>query len=189
MTSIFQVSTALKPVDRCEKYEKNDWFPVIYLSASGSDDYIVKGLEAGGDAYVPKPVNTRVLESIVTAMGRIANMKSELAEANIKLERLASYDGLTQIPNRRNFEISLARYWKQAKRHKTDLALLLIDVDHFKPFNDNYGHLQGDECLKQVAQQLEKKLLRPFDLAARYGGEEFAVLLPEVNREGRHICR
>jgi len=163
---------------------QDDWFPVIYLSASSADEYIVQGLEAGGDAYVSKPVNASVLESIVKAMGRISDMKKELAKANEKLSMLASRDGLTQIPNRRSFDESLIRYWKQSKRNQTDLALLLIDVDHFKPFNDNYGHLEGDKCLTQVAQTLQEKLLRPFDLAARYGGEEFAVLLPEINREG-----
>jgi len=166
------------------KLRKDDWFPVVYLSASDSDQYIVKGLEAGGDAYVNKPVNANVLESIVKAMGRISDMKNKLAEANAQLEQLASIDGLTQIANRRSFDDALQRYWRQSKRNQTDLALLLIDVDHFKPFNDNYGHLKGDDCLQQVAQRLKAKLLRPFDLCARYGGEEFAVLLPEVNHEG-----
>lgn len=169
---------------KLREISQNDWFPVIYLSASDSDDYIVKGLDAGGDAYVKKPVNTKVLISIVSAMGRISNMKKELAEANEKLEKLASHDGLTQIPNRRSFEISLEKYWKQSKRQKVELALLIIDVDYFKKFNDKYGHLSGDDCLKQVAQELAQNLLRPFDFVARYGGEEFVILLPEINLEG-----
>ncbi|TQV73174.1 diguanylate cyclase [Aliikangiella marina] len=172
--------------ETCRKMRqvREDWFPVVYLSASSSDEYVIEGLEAGGDAYVNKPVNTNVLQSIVRAMGRISDMKNKLAAANAQLEQLASIDGLTQIPNRRSFDDALERYWRQAQRNKTDLGLLLIDVDHFKPYNDNYGHLQGDDTLQQVAKRLKSKLLRPFDMCARYGGEEFAVLLPEVNREG-----
>lgn len=157
---------------------EDDWFPVVYLSASSSDEYIVEGLEAGGDAYINKPVNANVLVSIVKAMGRISDMKNKLAEANAHLEQLTSIDGLTQIPNRRSFDEALERYWRQSKRNNNNLALILIDIDHFKPYNDNYGHLKGDEILKQVAQRLKSKLLRPFDMCARYGGEEFAILLP-----------
>ena len=169
--------------ETCKKIReirKKDWIPVIYLSASHSDDYIIKGLDAGGDAYIPKPVNPRLLEAIVTAMGRIAQMKHELADANRELKKLANYDGLTRILNRRGFDDALSRYWRQAQRNNTELSVLLIDVDHFKLFNDSYGHLKGDECLQKVAGTLEKGLLRPIDLVARYGGEEFAALLPET---------
>ena len=161
-----------------------EWFPVIYLSGTSSDDYVIKGLDAGGDTYVSKPVNPRVLESIIKAMGRIADMKQALRDANKELEKLAHYDGLTQILNRRGFDDALERYWKQAKREDSSLSLILIDVDHFKLYNDHYGHLKGDDCLIEVAQKLEKQLLRPIDLVARYGGEEFAVLLPGTDEEG-----
>lgn len=164
--------------------DPSTWFPVIYLSGTNSDEYVVKGLDAGGDAYITKPVNPRVLESIIKAMGRIADMKKALREANKELEKLAHYDGLTQILNRRGFDEALERYWKQSQRDDSDIALILIDVDHFKLYNDHYGHMQGDDCLKEVAKALEGALLRPIDLAARYGGEEFAVVLPKTNTEG-----
>lgn len=169
---------------RLRALAKGNWFPVIYLSATDSAENIVEGLDAGGDAYVAKPVNPRVLEAILNAMGRIAKMKEELHLANLKLERLAAYDGLTQIPNRRSFDESAVRFTLQAKREKTELALLLIDIDHFKKYNDFYGHAQGDDCLVQFAAGLEECLLRPIDMAARYGGEEFAVLLPNTSLEG-----
>ena len=160
------------------------WFPVIYLSGTSSDEYIVKGLDAGGDAYVSKPVNPRVLESILKAMGRIADMKQNLRDANRELEKLAHYDGLTKILNRRGFDETLDRYWKQSKREGSPLSLILMDVDHFKLYNDHYGHLQGDDCLKSIAKSIESQLLRPIDIAARYGGEEFAILLPGTDLEG-----
>jgi len=141
-------------------------------------------LDAGGDAYVAKPVNPRVLEAILKAMGRIADIKTALNDANQKLERLAAYDGLTQIPNRRSFDESIIRFTLQAKREKTDLALLLIDIDYFKPFNDHYGHVQGDDCLVAIAGALSASLMRPVDFVARYGGEEFGLLLPNTSLEG-----
>ena len=163
---------------------KEDWIPVIYLSGTSSDEYIVKGLDAGGDVYVSKPVNPRVLESVIRAMGRIGDMKKQLRNANRELEQMALYDGLTHILNRRGFNETLERYWKQAQREKSELSLILMDVDHFKLYNDHYGHLQGDDCLRSVAKSLSDQLLRPIDIAARYGGEEFAVLLPNTDAAG-----
>lgn len=97
---------------------------------------------------------------------------------------LASYDGLTQIANRRRFDEYLAQQWKQMTRERSPLAILLCDIDHFKEYNDTYGHLGGDNCLKQVAQTLCETLKRPSDLVARFGGEEFAVILPQTDLDG-----
>jgi len=166
---------------------RSEWFPVIYLSASSSDEHIVEGLDAGGDAYVTKPVNPRVLEAILNAMGRIAEMKAELREANRKLQNLAHHDGLTHVFNRRGFDENLSSNWRKVQRDDTNLAMLLIDVDHFKLFNDQYGHLDGDACLQRIANQLKDDIKRPTDIVARYGGEEFAILLPEINLNGARI--
>lgn len=97
---------------------------------------------------------------------------------------LATCDGLTQIPNRRRFDEYLEQQWKQMARERSPLAILLCDIDHFKEYNDTYGHLAGDDCLKQVAQTLCKTLKRPSDLVARFGGEEFAVILPQTDVDG-----
>ncbi len=97
---------------------------------------------------------------------------------------LAASDGLTQIPNRRHFDQHLAQQWKQMLREQKSLAILLCDIDYFKQYNDAYGHLEGDDCLKLVAQTLYHSARRPYDLVARYGGEEFAAILPGTSWEG-----
>jgi diguanylate cyclase (GGDEF)-like protein len=104
--------------------------------------------------------------------------------ATQELERLASLDGLTQIANRRTFEAHLQHEWARAMRDKNSLTLILCDVDHFRQYNQNYGHQAGDDCLRQLALVLDRTAKRPGDLAARYGGEEFAVILPNTDTAG-----
>jgi len=107
-----------------------------------------------------------------------------LARANADLSTLALTDGLTQIANRRSFDSTIQREVAQARREGTFLSLLMLDVDHFKKFNDNYGHPAGDICLRQIAEAVASQITRPGDLVARYGGEEFVVLLPGTGRHG-----
>ncbi len=104
--------------------------------------------------------------------------------AQTELERLATQDGLTSLTNRRGFDTRLDMELSRACRDQQSMALIMIDVDHFKRFNDTYGHQMGDECLKSVASGLLAAVLRPSDLVARYGGEEFAVILPSVDQAG-----
>ena len=111
---------------------------------------------------------------------RVIHRTQQLQEANDKLQQLAIQDSLTGIANRRAFDEHLRQQWLNAKREKQPLSLLLIDIDHFKAFNDKYGHPAGDQALIQVAEQLAQQLHRPDDLVARYGGEEFAVILPNT---------
>lgn len=115
---------------------------------------------------------------------RVAQRTQDLSEANAKLERLSSLDGLTGIPNRRSFDETLAREWLRARREGKPLSLILGDVDEFKPFNDRYGHQRGDEVLQTVARCLQSAARRPADFPARYGGEEFAVLLADTDLAG-----
>jgi diguanylate cyclase (GGDEF)-like protein len=104
--------------------------------------------------------------------------------ATQELERLANLDGLTQIANRRCFEAHLQQEWARAVREKNSLTLILCDVDHFRLYNETYGHQAGDDCLRQLALVLDRTAKRPGDLAARYGGEEFAIILPNTNTSG-----
>jgi diguanylate cyclase (GGDEF)-like protein len=124
---------------------------------------------------------------IVGALRDITSRKlveDQLAEANRRLEILATRDGLTGLANRRAFDETLVREHRRAMRESESLALIMIDVDRFKSFNDRYGHPAGDECLKQVAHSIATTIRRPGDLATRYGGEEFAVLLPNTDEKG-----
>jgi diguanylate cyclase (GGDEF)-like protein len=101
----------------------------------------------------------------------------ELAQANQRLDQIARFDGLTELANRRHFDEFLAQLWGRARQDGQELALLIIDIDHFKQYNDHYGHLAGDDCLKEVAASLKRHLRKPEDMLARMGGEEFIAVL------------
>ncbi len=107
--------------------------------------------------------------------------------AQLALEHLAARDGLTGIANRRSFDEKLEREWLRGKRDQTPISLLMVDVDHFKRYNDTYGHQHGDACLRQVAESAATVVFRPSDMLARYGGEEFSVILPNTGMDGAMI--
>jgi diguanylate cyclase (GGDEF)-like protein len=127
------------------------------------------------------------LEAEVQALARteqaLRQTQAELEAANKVLAALAATDGLTGVANRRAFDETLDREWRRAIRNNLPIALVMIDIDAFKLFNDTLGHLQGDDCLRDVAEALRSAVMRPCDLVARYGGEEFAILLPETGRD------
>lgn len=118
---------------------------------------------------------------------KMAVMVEQLRQASECLERMAKMDGLTDIPNRRALEEILQRECSRASRNGKPLSVLMIDIDFFKAFNDHYGHLEGDACLRKVAQTLRANQLRASDFVARYGGEEFAAVLPECDPKAAHV--
>jgi len=140
---------------------------------------------AGAAVYALLRLRTRSLARAVRRRTRIIEAQSAaLAESNLKLEALSATDGLTGIANRRHFDTVLARELARHARLGTHLSLLLLDVDHFKAFNDTYGHVAGDACLRQIARIMAQCASRTSDLPARYGGEEFACVLPETDAQG-----
>lgn len=115
---------------------------------------------------------------------RFQQERQEVQRLNAELAEMARKDALTGLANRRVFDESLRAEWDRARRNRTSLALLMIDVDHFKRFNDRYGHPAGDRCLTEVAAAIASVVRRPGDVAARYGGEEFVILLPDTEASG-----
>ena len=116
---------------------------------------------------------------------KLGERERELRSANRHLEALASIDSLSGLANRRSFDARLEAEWQRAANLKRPIALMMIDVDHFKLFNDNYGHLEGDQCLRVIGETLAAATSHKADLAARYGGEEFVLLLPDTDLADR----
>lgn len=149
------------------------------------------GLAQSGEVYPMIRLQERAHELEVLVEQRTQALK----EVNEKLDALSNTDGLTGIANRRNFDALLAHEWNRERRMGTPLALVMVDVDHFKHFNDQYGHLGGDDCLRALAHVMAQTARRAGDLVARYGGEEFVMLLPgmsepEAMKTARNIlCR
>jgi diguanylate cyclase (GGDEF)-like protein len=129
---------------------------------------------------VTKPIGNGKIDGVVAISRDVTAQKS----AELRLAALVMLDGLTGLANRRGFDERLQEEWVRAQRDSTPLSLLMIDVDHFKKFNDRYGHQGGDACLQSIAKVLTAEARRPADLAARYGGEEFVLLLPNTTGEG-----
>ena len=157
--------------------------PVIFITGHTEAGFEVSALDMGAVDFIAKPFRASLVLARVRTHLRMKRMADEL-------RRAATTDGLTGVANRRRFDESLEREWQRAKRHADPISLLLVDVDHFKLYNDRYGHPQGDECLRHVANALLASCQRPADVVARYGGEEFMVLLPQTPRQGAlHVGR
>ena len=164
--------------DRLKQSRDTADIPVIFITGLGEDTAQIKGLAAGAVDYVSKPINPAIV------VRRVAN-HLELKRAHDRLSQLALLDGLTGLSNRRCFDQALELECQRLRRAATGhLSLILIDIDHFKRFNDTYGHPAGDSCLKQVARAILSNIRRANDFAGRYGGEEFVCILPETPADG-----
>lgn len=166
--------------DVCKRIKNNETIkniPIIFITGRTSQEDEEHGLNLGAIDYITKPFNKAIVKL------RIKNYLN-LKIKNDMLEKLSMYDGLTNIRNRRFFDETFEKTFSEIKRDKKSLAVLMIDIDFFKPYNDNYGHGQGDETLRKVAKALEKTIKRASDFVARYGGEEFVILLKDINKDG-----
>ena len=157
--------------------------PVIMVSARDLEEDIVRGLDAGAHDYVTKPFTLPIVLARVRSAARAKADHDLIAAMNQRLAELAITDGLTGLRNHRHFRESLAAALGMADRHGLPCSVVLVDVDHFKSYNDTFGHPAGDEVLRRVATLLRDQARRE-DTVARYGGEEFAALLPGTVAEG-----
>jgi diguanylate cyclase (GGDEF)-like protein len=154
--------------------------PVIFVTALDGAEDVTLGLDVGAVDFISKPLNSSVVRA------RVRTHLTLKHQADI-LRSMAFLDGLTGVANRRQFDEAFHREWGACLRTGTSLALAMIDVDHFKQFNDTYGHQAGDKCLRAIAGALNADVGRPHDLIARYGGEEFACVLPDTNLAGAQV--
>jgi diguanylate cyclase (GGDEF)-like protein len=150
--------------------------PAVFVTALLDPETEIKALSMGAVDFVSKPISAARLKIAVRNQVRIKRQTDSLRQQ-------ASMDSLTGVANRRSFDRALARELARAKEGQSPLSLLMVDVDHFKSINDNFGHLAGDRCLISVARVLSHLVRRPVDLVARYGGEEFSIILPLAGEE------
>jgi len=187
-------------------HKKTKRIPIIFVTAAHKElAHVFRGYGSGAVDYLFKPLEPTVLESKVKIFLELYRqrilleektikldeqvleleiLKKKLEKSNTELRRLSDYDSLTNIPNRRSFDKTLIQQWQRGLRDKKPLSLVFVDIDHLKKYNDYYGQVAGDECLKRVAVQLKDSLLREVDAIARYGGEEFAAILPDTEIKG-----
>jgi two-component system, chemotaxis family, response regulator WspR len=175
--------------------------PIIVMSSKEDPRDKSRAFELGAADYVVKLPDRVELVARIRAHARsyraqlerdeafraLEALKGQLEVKNRELELLSASDGLTGLTNRRVFDLRLQAEWRRCAREGDPLSLILIDVDFFKKYNDTYGHVLGDDCLRGVAEVLARGAQRPADFAARYGGEEFAVVLPNTTAEGACI--
>ena len=167
----YEVCMALKADNLPEK------FPVIFVTGRSDVSDEVRAFEMGAVDFITKPINPVVVHARVRTHV-VLKLQQDI------LRSFAMKDGLTGVTNRRRFDELLQQHWRQGQRDKSPLSLILIDIDHFKQYNDHYGHLAGDKVLRDVANVMRLVLQRPHDSLSRYGGEEFACLLPGTDEAG-----
>jgi len=186
--------------------KKNKHIPIIFVTAaSKASSHIFKGYESGAVDYLLKPLIPIVFQSKVGVfielfaqkealrektqefdrkLVELEELQQQLEETNEQLLMLSTTDGLTGLLNRRRFDEVFNEEWKRGIRSQSSLSLIILDIDHFKAYNDTYGHQVGDDCLREVTRTLSNIPLREMDKLARIGGEEFAIILPETDAEG-----
>lgn len=168
--------------NKLKENEKTRSIPVMFVTAVSEIMDETRGFALGAVDYITKPFHPPMVKARVSVHLNLKR-KQEL------LEKFAFIDALTEIPNRRRFDEVADKEWHRALRSNQCMSILMLDIDHFKLFNDTYGHGKGDECLRAVAKAVQGALRRAGDFVARYGGEEFAAILPYADaEEGRHCA-
>ena len=183
----FEATNRIRAIEALQQWA---WTPIIFLTSSDTVQNLVTAIEAGGDDFMSKFVPEPVLQAKMKAMSRIATLRQRLSVANQKLQFLADQDGLTGLCNRRSMDLRVDKAWTEVMHTGRPFGLLMLDIDNFKKYNDHYGHLSGDDCLRSVAQAIEVATnaantqgLTQGAFAARYGGEEFAVIIPDATTQ------
>lgn len=161
--------------------------PILMITAREDDESVTQAFEAGATDFITKPIHWTILRQRVRHLIYQAKLYQRLEATNVQLQRLAALDPLTQLANRRVFDLVLERQWRLMLRNQIPLSVIFIDVDFFKNYNDTYGHQAGDHCLFEVAQAITAQIQRPTDLVARYGGEEMVVILPDTPSDGAQL--
>jgi diguanylate cyclase (GGDEF)-like protein len=180
----FEATNRIRAFEATQKWA---WTPILFLTASDTAQNLVTAIEAGGDDFLAKAIPEQVLHAKMKAMSRIAQLRQRLSIANRRLEEQANQDGLTGLCNRRSMDMRIDLAWSNAETRGVPFGLLMLDVDNFKKYNDHYGHLAGDDCLRAVAKAIDQAVqdavaggFAADAFAARYGGEEFAVVIPNA---------
>lgn len=185
-------------IDACRKIKENtrtEDIPVIIVTACLEKEELKRAFSAGAVDYITKPFNRiELLARVHSALklkhetdcrkereSALLEITSQLETINETLRKLTFRDGLTGVANRRYFDETFTSEFGRAKRQSSALSIIMLDVDYFKLYNDTYGHLQGDDCLKLISLAIQGSLKRPGDFVARYGGEEFIIVLPETD--------
>ncbi len=165
-----------------KQFDNTKDIPVVFVTSLDSAEDEEKGLSLGASDYISKPLSPPIVKLRVKNQIQIVNQMRII-------ERLSTIDPLTNIPNRRSFDDQLRKEWARAIRNVSSTSVLMLDIDNFKDYNDDYGHLQGDVMLRSISDVLIQALKRPGDFAARWGGEEFIALLTNTDSQGaRHVA-
>jgi diguanylate cyclase (GGDEF)-like protein len=168
---------------RLKSKEETENIPIIFITARTDEEAIEKAYDAGGVDYVTKPIKPKELSARVKIQLKLQRLIRDLEKSKEELRFLASTDSLTKLYNRRFFSVHSERILNLARRDKSDLSIIMIDIDKFKGINDTHGHKVGDNAIVSLASTL-KKFTRKSDLLCRFGGEEFLILLPETDIGG-----